>query len=122
MREQVDAIFAQWQTERPDIDPSPVHIYGLIGRIQMQCTALIDEALAPFELTRGTYDVLTALRRAGAPYSLSPKQIAQSLLLVRRRPDQPAQQAGSAELPRRGCRSRMIAARYVFSSPRRARP
>lgn len=81
MREQVDAIFAQWQTERPDIDPSPVHIYGLIGRIQMQCTALIDEALAPFELTRGTYDVLTALRRAGAPYSLSPKQIAQSLLL-----------------------------------------
>jgi len=81
MREQVDAIFAQWQAERPDIDPSPVHVYGLIGRIQMQCTALIDEALLPFDLTRGTYDVLTALRRAGAPYSLSPKQIAQSLLL-----------------------------------------
>jgi DNA-binding MarR family transcriptional regulator len=81
MREQVDAIFSQWQAERPDIDPSPVHIFGLIGRIQMQCTALIDEALAPFALTRGTYDVLTALRRAGAPYSLSPKQIAQSLLL-----------------------------------------
>jgi DNA-binding MarR family transcriptional regulator len=32
-------------------------------------------------LTRGTFDVLTALRRAGAPYCLSPKQIAQSLLL-----------------------------------------
>jgi DNA-binding MarR family transcriptional regulator len=81
MREQVDAIFSQWQAERPDIDPGPVHVYGLIGRIQMQCTALIDEALLPFSLTRGTYDVLTALRRAGAPYSLSPKQIAQSLLL-----------------------------------------
>ena len=58
-----------------------MHIYGLIGRIQMQCTALIDEVLAPFALTRGTFDVLTALRRAGAPYRLSPKQIAQSLLL-----------------------------------------
>lgn len=81
MREQVDAIFSQWQAERPDIDPGPVHIFGLIGRIQMQCTALIDEALLPFDLTRGTYDVLTALRRAGTPYSLSPKQIAQSLLL-----------------------------------------
>lgn len=80
-REQVDAIFAQWQAERPDIDTSPVHAYGLIGRIQMQCTALIDEALAPFALTRGTFDVLTALRRAGAPYCLSPKLIAQSLLL-----------------------------------------
>jgi DNA-binding MarR family transcriptional regulator len=80
-REQVDAIFSQWQAERPDIDTSPVHVYGLIGRIQMQCTAFIEEALEPFGLTRGTFDVLTALRRAGAPYCLSPKQIAQSLLL-----------------------------------------
>jgi DNA-binding MarR family transcriptional regulator len=53
----------------------------LIGRIQIQCTAFIEEALEPFGLTRGTFDVLTALRRAGAPYCLSPKQIAQSLLL-----------------------------------------
>ncbi|MET0443836.1 MAG: MarR family transcriptional regulator [Pseudorhodoplanes sp.] len=80
-REQVEAIFSQWQAERPDIDTSPVHVYGLIGRIQLQCTGFIEEVLAPFGLTRGTYDVLTALRRAGAPYSLSPKQIAQSLLL-----------------------------------------
>lgn len=80
-RELVDAIFSQWQAERPDIDATPVHVYGLIGRIQMQCTAFIDEALEPFGLTRGTFDVLTALRRAGAPYCLSPKQIAQSLLL-----------------------------------------
>jgi DNA-binding MarR family transcriptional regulator len=80
-RELVDAIFAQWQAERPDIDASPVHVYGLIGRIQIQCTAFIDAVLEPFGLTRGTFDVLTALRRAGAPYCLSPKQIAQSLLL-----------------------------------------
>jgi DNA-binding MarR family transcriptional regulator len=80
-REQVDAIFSQWQAERPDIDTSPVHVYGLIGRIQMQCTAFIEEVLEPFGLTRGTFDVLTALRRAGSPYCLSPKQIAQSLLL-----------------------------------------
>jgi DNA-binding MarR family transcriptional regulator len=80
-REQVDAIFSQWQAERPDVDTSPVHVYGLIGRIQMQCTAFIEETLEPFGLTRGTFDVLTALRRAGSPYCLSPKQIAQSLLL-----------------------------------------
>jgi DNA-binding MarR family transcriptional regulator len=80
-REQVDAIFAQWQTERPDIDTTPVHVYGLIGRIQLQCTAFIDEALMPFGLTRGTFDVMTALRRAGSPYCLTPKQLTQSLLL-----------------------------------------
>lgn len=80
-REQVDAIFAQWQAERPDIDTSPVHVYGLIGRIQLLCTAFIEEALVPFDLSRGTFDVMTALRRAGAPYRLTPKQLAQGLLL-----------------------------------------
>ena len=47
-RDQVDAIFSQWRTERPDIDTSPVQIYGLIARIQIQCTAFIEEALVPF--------------------------------------------------------------------------
>ncbi|WP_425066246.1 MarR family winged helix-turn-helix transcriptional regulator [Reyranella sp.] len=80
-RDQVDAIFSQWRTERPDIDTSPVQIYGLIARIQIQCTAFIEEALVPFGLTRGTFDVLTALRRSGTPYCLTPKQLVQSLLL-----------------------------------------
>jgi DNA-binding MarR family transcriptional regulator len=79
--EQVDAIFQQWQTERPDINATPVHIYGLIGQIHLQATAFINDALAPLGLVRGTFDVLTALRRAGAPYALTPKQLATSLLL-----------------------------------------
>lgn len=80
-RQRVDEIFRQWKTERPDIDPVPVHIYGLIGRIHIQSTAFIDEVLEPYKLVRGTFDVLTALRRAGAPYNLTPKELAQSLLL-----------------------------------------
>lgn len=77
----VDAIFRQWQTERPDIDPSPVHIYGLIGQLYFQTTAFINVALAPYGLYRGTFDVLTALRRSGAPYLLTPKQLTTELLL-----------------------------------------
>lgn len=80
-RERVDEIFLQWQTERPDIDPIPVRIYGLIGRIHIQSTAFIDEVLAPYNLVRGTFDVLTALRRAGAPYCLTPKELTKHLLL-----------------------------------------
>jgi DNA-binding MarR family transcriptional regulator len=80
-RAHVEKIVAQWQTERPDINPDPVRIYGLIGRIQTQATACIDDVLAPYKLVRGTFDVLTALRRAGAPYSLSPKELTQFLLL-----------------------------------------
>src|ERR1700744_3763903 len=79
--DKVDAIFRQWQAERPDIDPSPVHVYGLICELYLQTTAFINEVLKPYGLYRGTFDVLTALRRAGAPYLLSPKQLSQSLLL-----------------------------------------
>ena len=79
--EKVDEIFHQWQIERPDIDTSPVHIYGLIGQLYLQTTAFINEVLAPFGLYRGTFDVLTALRRAGPPYLLTPKQLSTSLLL-----------------------------------------
>ncbi|MCX8997019.1 MarR family transcriptional regulator [Rhizobiaceae bacterium BDR2-2] len=80
-RQRVDEIFRQWQTERPDIDPVPVQIYGLIGRLHIQSTAFIDDVLEPYGLVRGTFDVLTALRRAGAPYNLTPKELTQSLLL-----------------------------------------
>ncbi len=79
--EQVDAIFAQWRAERPDIDATPVRIYGLVGQIHLQATAFINKALEPLGLVRGTFDVLTALRRAGAPYALTPRQLATSLLL-----------------------------------------
>jgi DNA-binding MarR family transcriptional regulator len=47
----------------------------------LQATAFINKALAPLGLVRGTFDVLTALRRNGAPYSLRPKQLATALLL-----------------------------------------
>jgi DNA-binding MarR family transcriptional regulator len=80
-RESIEAIYRQWQTERPDIDPEPVLIYGLISRIQSDITACIDEVLAPYQLVRGTFDVLTALRRAGSPYCLSPKKLTEHLVL-----------------------------------------
>lgn len=80
-RQRVEDVFRQWQAERPDINPIPVHIYGLIGRLHIQSTAFIDEVLEPYGLVRGTFDVLTALRRAGAPYNLTPKELTQSLLL-----------------------------------------
>lgn len=79
--EKVDEIFSQWQAERPDIDPSPVHIYGLIGQLYLRTTSFINSALAPYGLYRGTFDVLTALRRSGVPYLLTPKQLATQLLL-----------------------------------------
>ena len=80
-RDSIETIFRQWQIERPDIDPEPVFIYGPISRIQAEVTAQIDKLLAPYQLVRGTFDVLTALRRAGSPFRLSPKELARHLVL-----------------------------------------
>ncbi len=80
-RESVEAIYQQWRAQRPDIDPYPAMIYGPISRIQSGFTARIDAVLKPYKLVRGTFDVLTALRRVGSPYCLSPKQLTDHLFL-----------------------------------------
>lgn len=50
------------------------HAYGL-SNLQ------IERLMAKHGLNRGTFDVLTTLRRAGPPFTLGPKQLATSLLL-----------------------------------------
>lgn len=80
-RESVEAIYQQWRKQRPDIDPYPALIYGPISRIQNDFTARVDRMLTPYKLVRGTFDVLTALRRIGEPYCLSPKQLTHHLFL-----------------------------------------
>jgi len=37
--------------------------------------------MSSYKINRGLFDVLTTLRRSGSPYTLAPKQLAQSLLL-----------------------------------------
>lgn len=78
----VDLILQQWQRERPDLDCSPM---GPIGRLK-RCTALIEqrleEAFAEFELSMWEFDMLATLRRAGAPYSLSPTELFSTLMVT----------------------------------------
>jgi DNA-binding MarR family transcriptional regulator len=78
----VDLILQQWQRERPDLDCSPM---GPIGRLK-RCTALIEqrleEAFAQFELSMWEFDMLATLRRAGAPYSLSPTELFSTLMVT----------------------------------------
>jgi len=77
----VSTIVAQWQRERPDIDPAPMLLFGLIARTQAMTTNFINDTLEKWKLSRASFDVLAALRRAGAPYCLTPKQLSESLML-----------------------------------------
>lgn len=77
----VDAILAQWQRERPDLDASPM---GLIGRLK-RCELLLQRGLEPVfaahGLGRWEFDVLATLRRSGAPYALTPTALFSSMMV-----------------------------------------
>lgn len=80
-RKSVDQILAQWQRVRPDLDPAPMLLFGLLAQAHLLTTPYLNSILAEWNLSRGTFDVMSALRRSGAPYSLTPKQLSESMML-----------------------------------------
>lgn len=78
----VDLIVAQWASERPDVDASPMHVVGRVSRI----AADLDQALAPVftahGLGDGEFDVLATLRRTGEPFELSPGELGASMMVT----------------------------------------
>jgi DNA-binding MarR family transcriptional regulator len=77
----VETILTQWQRERPDLDPAPMQLFGLVARAQFLSTVYFNELLLRWNLSRGSFDVLAALRRSGPPFTLTPKQLSDSLML-----------------------------------------
>jgi len=72
----------QWHRERPDLDVSPLLVAGRLFRL----AHLLDERLRPLfaghGLGNGDFDVLAALRRAGAPWTVRPTDLSRSLLVT----------------------------------------
>jgi DNA-binding MarR family transcriptional regulator len=77
----VDTILAQWRRERPDLDPSPMGVFGRIWRAERRLSRALDATFARFELNVGEFDVLATLRRSGSPYHLTPTELFRDLML-----------------------------------------
>jgi DNA-binding MarR family transcriptional regulator len=80
--DEVDEIIAAWQRERPDLDVSPLQVLSRVSRIARQLdlgrrSAFREQALEPWE-----FDVLSALRRSGPPYQLSPGRLLTETLVT----------------------------------------
>lgn len=75
-QDHVARIQAEWQLERPDVDTSPQGVIGRLHRIGAHLTGELTLLYSRFGLTEGEFDVLAALRRAGAPYERAPGEIA----------------------------------------------
>jgi len=73
---------AQWRRELPDLD---VRAMEIIGRLNETALVIgrdhLDPVFARHGLQRGEFDVLATLRRAGAPFALTPTDLYQATML-----------------------------------------
>jgi DNA-binding MarR family transcriptional regulator len=71
----VDDIVAAWQRERPDLDATPLLVLSRVTRLAEIMASSRKRIFAEHLLRPYEFDVLAALRRAGAPYELTPGQL-----------------------------------------------
>lgn len=81
-RDEIDRIVAQWQAQRPDLDPSAKQVSGRIVRLAALLQRHYGEVFAELGLRQGDYGVLAALRRAGKPFELTPTALARSRMMT----------------------------------------
>ena len=82
MGDAVDQILAQWARERPDLDCSPMGVIGRISQLQREVHLAQRATFARHGLDVPSFDVLAALRRAGAPYQLTPTALMRTALVT----------------------------------------
>jgi DNA-binding MarR family transcriptional regulator len=73
--DEVDRIVEAWQRERPDLDFTPLQVLSRVARLARHLDRARRTAFAASDLESWEFDVLSALRRAGMPYQLSPKAL-----------------------------------------------
>lgn len=79
--DEVDRIVTAWARERPDLDFSPLQVLSRVARLSRHLDRARRTAFAASDLESWEFDVLSALRRAGSPYQLSPKSLLQQTLV-----------------------------------------
>jgi len=79
--DEVDRIVAAWNTQRPDLDFSPLEVFSRVDRLSRLLDRARRDVFRRSELETWEWDVLSALRRAGDPFQLSPKQLLQQTLV-----------------------------------------
>jgi DNA-binding MarR family transcriptional regulator len=77
----VDRNIEQWQAQRPELPLAAMATFARLGKVAALAAPAVEAVLADHGLTIGEFDVLAALRRAGAPHTLTPTVLARSLML-----------------------------------------
>ena len=82
MRDEVDQLVEAWHRERADLDLAPVEVFSRISRLARLLDRARRRAFTAHRIEPWEFDVLAALRRAGAPYQLSPGRLLHETLVT----------------------------------------
>jgi DNA-binding MarR family transcriptional regulator len=82
VRDEVDELSEAWARERPDLDLGPIAVFSRISRLARHLDLARREAFTAHGIESWEFDVLAALRRAGAPYELSPGRLLRATLVT----------------------------------------
>ena len=113
--DEVDRLIEAWGRERPELDTGPMQVLSRVTRLARHLDLARRHAFAAHGLETWEFDVLSALRRAGPPYELSPGRLLRETLVtsgtMTNRIDKMAARGLVARLPdpddRRGVRVRL---------------
>ena len=82
LRDEVDDLVAAWRAERPDLDVQPLQVLSRVSRLARHLDRARRTAFAGHGLETWEFDVLSALRRQGSPYQLSPGALLRATLVT----------------------------------------
>lgn len=82
MADEVDRIVEAWRRERPDLDVAPMEVLSRVTRLARQLDLARRSTFLAHGLEVWAFDVLSALRRSGEPYRLSPSQLLTQTLVT----------------------------------------
>ncbi len=82
-RDALDVILDQWRRERPDLDLEPMGVLARITQLAAVVNSSVEQLLSQHGLQGGEFDVLTALRRSGDPFTLTPSELSRMVMMSR---------------------------------------
>ena len=82
LHDEVDDLVAAWRAQRPDLDAEPLQVLSRISRLARHLDIARRGAFADHGLESWEFDVLSALRRQGPPFQLTPGALLRATLVT----------------------------------------
>lgn len=82
VRDEVDDLVAAWHAERPDLDVAPLQVLSRVSRLARHLDLARRASFTSHGLETWEWDVLSALRRQGAPYQMTPGALLRATLVT----------------------------------------